>query len=208
MLKLPALNQQEGTFVSLNYQVLPTNVAVSFDGYTLNEIASSLGVVAENTIDYTAKLPKEKGFNGMEFDELGNFFSALGEDNRGYLLENCDIEANGVLDEIDDLPEFNGTVVYRCNPINQFNGYTAQAQQLEKEAVLSGSAQFAAAAKISDGDKIRLEFPQSTQERIFKLDSTLKGTIALVPTYDVGFGGLNEQYRFEKVKIMRVGSES
>lgn len=208
MFKLPALNQQEGTFVSLNYQVLPTNVAVSFEGYTLNEIASSLGVVAENTIDYTAKLPKEKGFNGMEFDALGNFFSTLGEDNRGYLLENCDVEANGVLDEIDDLPEFNGTVVYRCNPVNQFNGYTAQAQQLEKEAVLSGSAQFAAAAKISDGDKIRLEFPQSTQERIFKLDSTLKGTIALVPTYDVGFGGLNEQYRFEKVKIMRVGSES
>lgn len=57
-------------------------------------------------------------------------------------------------------------------------------------------------------DKIRLEFPQSTQERIFKLDPVLKGTIALVPAYDVGFGGLNEQYRFEKVKIMRVGSES
>ena len=66
----------------------------------------------------------------------------------------------------------------------------------------------AAAAKIGDGDKIRLEFPHSTQERIFKLDPTLKGTIALVPAYDVGFGGLNEQYRFEKVKITRMGSES
>jgi NADH-quinone oxidoreductase subunit G len=207
-LGLAPLNSQEGTFVSLNYQVLPTNVAVSYEGYTLNDLASSLGVVAENTIDYTAKLPKEKGFNGSVFDELGNFYSALGEDQRGYLLENRDVRADGKLEEIDDLPEFNGTVVYRCNPVNQFNGYTAQAQQLEKEAVLSGSAQFAAAAKISDGDKIRLEFPQSTQERIFKLDPVLKGTIALVPAYDVGFGGLNEQYRFEKVKIMRVGSES
>ena len=207
-LGLAPLNAQEGTFVSLNYQVLPTNVAVAYEGYTLNDLASSLGVVAENTIDYTAKLPKEKGFNGLAFDELGNFFSVIGEDQRGYLLENRDSIADGKLEEIDDLPEFNGTVVYRCNPINQFNGYTAQAQQLEKEAVLSGSAQFAAAAKISDGDKIRLEFPQSTQERIFKLDPVLKGTIALVPTYDVGFGGLNEQYRFEKVKIMRVGSES
>jgi NADH-quinone oxidoreductase subunit G len=207
-LGLAPLNSQEGTFVSLNYQVLPTNVAVSYEGYTLNDVASFLGVVAENTIDYTAKLPKEKGFNGLAFDELGNFYSTLGEDQRGYLLENRDVIADGKLEEIDDLPEFNGTVVYRCNPVNQFNGYTAQAQQLEKEAVLSGSAQFAAAAKISDGDKIRLEFPQSTQERIFKLDPVLKGTIALVPAYDVGFGGLNEQYRFEKVKIMRVGSES
>jgi NADH-quinone oxidoreductase subunit G len=41
-----------------------------------------------------------------------------------------------VLEEIADLPEFNGTVVYRCNPVNQFNGYTARTSQLEKEATL------------------------------------------------------------------------
>jgi NADH-quinone oxidoreductase subunit G len=167
-----------------------------------------VGIVAKNTIDYTAKLPTSKGFNAISFDELGNFFGAFGEDNRGYILENRDIEANGQLEEIADLPEFNGTVVYRCNPVNQFNGYTARSEQLEKEATLRGSAQFAAAAKIGDGDKIRIEFKTETQERIFKLDSALKGTIALVPTYDVAFGALNEQYRFEKVKIMRMGSES
>lgn len=207
-LKLPALNSQEGTFVSINHQVLPTNVAVAFEGYTLNDLANALGLVAQNTIDYTAMLPVSKGFNGSSFDDLGNFYSALGEDNRGYILENRDMEMNGKLEEIDDLPEFNGTVVYRCNPVNQFNAYTAHAEQLEKEATLRGSAQFAAAAKIGDGDKIRIEFPQGTQERIFKLDSSLKGTIALVPAYDVGFGGLNEKYRFEKVKIMGMGSES
>ncbi len=187
---------------------MPTNVAIGFDGYTLNDIANIFGLVSENTIDYTGKLPTSKGFNGTSFDDLGNFYSALGEDKRGYILENSDVETDGILEEVDDLPEFNGTVVYHCNPVNQFNGYTARTQQLEKEATLRGSAQFAAAAKISDGDKIRLEFPHSTQERIFELDSTLKGTIALVPAYDVGFGGLNEQYRFEKVKIMRMGSES
>jgi NADH-quinone oxidoreductase subunit G len=208
MLTLPSLNSQEGTFVSINHQVLPTNVAVAFDGYTLNDIANTLGLVSQHTIDYTEKLPVYKGFNGRSFDDLGNFYSALGEDNRGYILENSDVEANGILEEVEDLPEFNGTVVYHCNPVNQFNGYTARTQQLEKEATLRGSAQFAAAAKIADGDKIRIEFPHSTQERIFELDSTLKGTIALVPAYDVGFGGLNEQYRFEKVKIMRMGSES
>jgi NADH-quinone oxidoreductase subunit G len=207
-LSLPALNSQEGTFVNMDYQLLPTNVAVSYEGYNLNDLANALGTNAKDTIDYTEKLPSEKGFNGTSFDNLGNFYGAFGEDNRGYFLENRDVMVDGILEEIDDLPEFNGTVVYRSNPVNQFNGYTASASQLEKEATLRGSAQFAAAAKIADGDKIRLEFPQSTQERIFKLDSSLKGTIALVPTYDVGFGNIGEEYRFEKVKIMRMGSES
>lgn len=207
-LLLPSLNSQEGTFVSMNAQVLPTNVAVGFDGYTLNDIANALGLNAQYTIDYTPQLPRDKGFNGTAFDDLGNFYTALGEDQRGYILENNDVEINGALEEIDDLPEFNGTVVYRCNPINQFNGYTAQTEQLEKDATLRGSAQFAAAAKIADGDKIRIEFAKGVQERVFVIDSTLKGTVALVPTYDVALGSLGEQYRFEKVKIMKMGSES
>jgi len=207
-LPLAALNSQEGTFVSINYQVLPTNVAVSYEGYTLNDLASSLGLKSENTIDYTALLPLSKGFEGKSFDDLGNFFGALGEDYRGYMLENRDLEASGELEEIADLPEFNGTVVYRCNPVNQFNGYTARSKQLEKDTTLRGSAQFAAAAKIGDGDKIQIEFKSETQERIFKLDTSLKGTVALVPVYDGAFGALSEQYRFEKVKIMKMGSGS
>lgn len=208
MLPLAALNSQEGTFVSINYQVLPTNVAVAFKGYTLNDLANTLGVKAENTIDYTIELPREKGFERKSFDDLGNFYSALGDDNRGYMLENCDVDTNGQLEEIADLPEFNGTVVYRCNPVNQFNSYTARTSQLEKDTTLRGSAQFAAAAKIGDGDKIQIEFKSETQERIFKLDTSLKGTVALVPAYDEAFGALNEQYRFEKVKIMKMGSGS
>ncbi|MFY9143546.1 2Fe-2S iron-sulfur cluster-binding protein [Sulfuricurvum sp.] len=208
MLKLPALNSQEGTFVSINQQVLPTNVAVAYEGYTLNDIANALDIKAKYTIDYTAQLPVEKGFNGSSFDDLGNFYGPLGEDNRGYILENIDVAISGSLEEIEDLPEFNGTVVYRCNPVNQFNGYTARTSQLEKDTTLRGSAQFAAAAKIADGDKIQIEFAGESQERVFKLDSALKGTIALVPAYDVAYGAMNEQYRFEKVKIMRIGRES
>ncbi|MDD2949681.1 MAG: 2Fe-2S iron-sulfur cluster-binding protein [Sulfuricurvum sp.] len=208
MLKLPSLNSQEGTFVSINHQVLPTNVAVAFYGYTLNDLANALGLKSANTIDYTAQLPVAKGFNGSSFDDLGNFYGPLGEDDRGYILENIDVEIGGSLEEIEDLPEFNGTVVYRCNPVNQFNAYTARTSQLEKEATLSGSAQFAAAAKITDGDKIQIVFAGEMQERIFKLDASLKGTIALVPAYDVAYGAMNEKYRFEKVKIMRMGNES
>lgn len=205
-LPLPALNQQEGTFVSINHQVLPTNVALSFKGATLNDLASALGVAERYTIDYTAKLPVSEGFKGYAFDDLGNFYSSLGEDTRGYILDNVEVEMDGRLEEIEDLPEFNGTVAYRCNPVNQFNGYTAQVSQLEKDESLRGSAQFAAAARIADGERVRIESSGQVEERIFLLDGTLKGTIALIPTYDRTFGELNRGYRFEKVKITRMGS--
>ncbi|MCK9371716.1 MAG: NADH-quinone oxidoreductase subunit G [Sulfuricurvum sp.] len=205
-LPLPALNQQEGTFVSINHQLLPTNVALSFKGATLNDLASAVGVAERYTIDYTAKLPVSEGFKGYPFDDLGNFYSSLGEDTRGYTLDNVEVEMDGRLEDIEDLPEFNGTVAYRCNPVNQFNGYTAQTSQLERDETLRGSAQFASAARIADGEKVRIESSGQIEERIFLLDGTLKGTIALIPTYDRTFGEVNRRYRFEKVKITRMGS--
>jgi len=201
---MPSLNQQEGTFVSINYQLLATNVAVAFEGYCLNDIASALGVKSLNTIDYTVQLPLEKGFKAVEFDALGNFYGALGEDYRGYRLEMKDVLPDGTVEAIDDLPEFNGTVIYQCNPVNQFNAYTARTSQLERDTALRGSAQFAAAARISDGESIMIE--GSDVARVFVLDTTLKGTIALAPTYDTVFGGTHEGYRFEKIKLKRMGS--
>jgi len=201
---LPALNQQEGTFVTLNYQLLSTNVAIAFEGYCLNDIATSLGVKAENTIDYTVQLPKDKGFKAIEFDALGNFYGSLGEDHRGYVLETMDMVMDGVFEEVDDLPEFNGTVVYYSNPVNQFNGYTERTSQLEHDTSLRGSAQFAAAARLSGGELIQIEGTNTV--RIFILDESLKGTIALAPTFDTSFGEFPETYRFEKIKLTKVGS--
>jgi len=203
-MEMPSLNQQEGTFVSLNYQLLATNVAVAFEGYCLNDIASSLGVKSLNTIDYTVQLPLEKGFKAVEFDALGNFYGPLGEDCRGYQLEMKEVIPDKAVEAIDDLPEFNGTVIYQCNPVNQFNAYTARTSQLERDTALRGSAQFAAAARIGDGDSIRIE--GSDVVRVFVLDATLKGTIALAPIYDTAFGGAYESYRFKQIKLTKVGS--
>ena len=201
---LPALNAQEGTFVSLNYHLLPTNVAVAFEGYCLNDIASALGVRASNTIDYTVQLPQEKGFKGIEFDALENFYGALGEDNRGYTLEIIMGDVTAQLEPIADLPEFNGTVVYRCNPINQFNGYTAASSGLEADSALRGSMQFAMAARITQGDSVMIE--GYDEAKVFVLDETLKGTIALLPRYDTAFGDMGTGYRFEKIQLKKVGS--
>ncbi|RLA79514.1 MAG: NADH-quinone oxidoreductase subunit G [Epsilonproteobacteria bacterium] len=205
-LAVPSLNQQEGTFVNIDNKVLPTNVALAFDGYTLNDLAFALGINCgldcKNTIDYTPELKQSSGFKSIEFDDLENFLSSYGDDNRGYLLDEVLCKADGRLEEIDDLPEFNGTIIYHANPVLQFNANTSQAKQLEKDSTLRGSAQFASAAKISDGDRVEISFGSKTIIREFKLDRELKGTIALNPTFDDVVDA--SRYRFEKSKIVRV----
>jgi NADH-quinone oxidoreductase subunit G len=201
-LKVPALNQQEGTVVSIDNRVLPLNAALGFEGYELNDIANALGIKSVNTIDYTQKLPQSAGFKAVEFDALENFLGEFGEDNRGYMLDAVECAMEGELEEIAELPEYNGTVIYHANPVLQFNSFTNVTRQLERDTTLRGSAQFAAAAKISDGDRVEISVNGSTQERVFKLDDELKGTIALNPTFDGGadYGS----YRFLKSKIVRV----
>jgi NADH-quinone oxidoreductase subunit G len=65
-IEVPALNQQEGTFTNIDKKVVNTNVALDFDGYTLNDIANAvLGTEVEHTIDYTKSLPVSKGYRSV-----------------------------------------------------------------------------------------------------------------------------------------------
>ena len=201
-LAAPALNQQEGTFVNIDNRVLPTNVALAFSGYNLNDIANALGITNKNTIDYTQELNKNAGFKPVAFDDLENFLSPLGEERRGYILDEVICSAEGKLEELDDMPEFNGTIIYHCDPVLQFNNYTHKTTQLPKESFLTGSAQFSVAAKISDGDIVEIGYADTKIQRVFRVDSELKGTIALNPTFDISVDA--SRYRFEKSKIKRV----
>ncbi|HFB53507.1 MAG TPA: 4Fe-4S dicluster domain-containing protein [Sulfurimonas autotrophica] len=200
--KVPALNQQEGTVVSIDNRVLPLNAALAFDGYEFNDLAKAFGIESENTIDYTKRLPQERGFKAVEFDSLENFLGEFGEDERGYMLNEVACTMDGQLEEVAELPEYNGTVIYQANPVLQFNSFTNVTRQLERDTTLRGSAQFAAAAKISDGDEVEISLEGTTQKRVFKLDDELKGTIALNPTFDSGYD--YGSYRFLKSKIVRV----
>jgi len=204
-LAVPALNQQEGTFVTIDKRVVPTNVALPFDGYTLCDLLGAVGINHKNTIDCTKELDTELGFKAVEFDDLENFLTDKGEDVRGYLLESVKCKMDGKLDTVDELPEFNGAVVYHVNPVLQFNAYTNKTKQLERDTSLRGSAQFAQAAKISHGDRVEIQYGSNTLTREFKLDDSLKGTVALNPTFDTGIdSGI---YRFQKSKIVRVTNE-
>ncbi|MBU1669257.1 (2Fe-2S)-binding protein [bacterium] len=206
-LDMPAMNQQEGTLTSIDKRVVPTNVAISYGGYVLNDIANALGLNAEYTINYTEQLPLDKGFEATKFDALPNYFDAIGNENRGYLLRAQKASANRKIEEVEELSGLDGVVVYNCNHMDQFTPFTAQCETLKRDAYLLGSGQFATAAKVTDGDTVCYTIDGVKFERVFKIDTSLKGTIALNPTFDMGLSSaLLSSYRFSQVDLERVGS--
>ena len=203
-LDMPALNQQEGTLTSNDKRVVPMNVAQPYGGYVLNDIANALGLDAEYTIEYTKALPRNKGFKEIEFDSLPDYFDTIGTEHRGYLLEECETLVDENLKEVAELDGFDGAVVYTCNPKEQFSAFTNLCDPLKEEAFLVGSSQFAAVTKLSDGESISFTVDGVTFNRVFKIDTSMKGTIALNPTYDMGLSApLVSSYRFSKVEIMQ-----
>ncbi|MBD3840339.1 MAG: (2Fe-2S)-binding protein [Campylobacterales bacterium] len=209
-IEVAALNQQEGTFTNIDKNVVNTNVALAFDGYTLNDIANEvLDNKKEYTVEYTKELPTSKGFKAVEFDSLGNGYDKYGNDRRGYALEDTTCEIlNPLLDQIDSIDTYNGTVIYRCEPLHQFNTNTAKSLKLQTDKSLRGSASFATAAKIKDGDQVSIIYNNKSVVRKFKVDKSIKGTIALCPTFDheLEDGAVTFGYRFKKVQIQKVES--
>ena len=194
-LDMPALNQQEGTFTSVDKRVVPFDAASGFGGYTLNDIANALGVEAKRTVDYTAKLPVMSGYKAVAFDDL---------ENSGYELENVDRKnEDEKLEEVDDIAEFNGTVIYRCNhPLSQFNSDTNKTHQTKGDLVLLGSKQFATAARIKAGAIVRFEMDGKTYQRKLEISEDLKGTIAYNPVFDSTDN--YDEYRYKRVKLEEV----
>ena len=206
-LDMPSFNQQEGTLTAFTKRVVPMNVVLEYGGYILNDIANALGLSAEYTIDYTKELPTEKGFEAVEFDALPDYFDAVGTEHRGYLLKEVEVAVDETLEEPAEIDGFDGTVVYNCNPQEHFSAFTAKSKNLEQNAYLRGSQQFATAAKLADGAKISYTIDGVKFEKVFKIDTSLKGTIALNPTFDMGLSSaLISSYRFNQVEIEKVGS--
>ena len=206
-LQIPSLNQQEGTFSSIDKRVINTNAALNFDGYCLNDIVNEfLEYKVKNTVDYTQELSKYKGFKSCSFDDLKNGYDKYGSDLRGYELSNESIPATSSLCEISDISAYNGSVVYRCEPLHQFNKNTAESLLLQTNKSLRGSSSFAMAAKIKDGDTVDITYDSKITTKKFKIDPSIRGTVALYPTFD---DGLNDDlipvgYRFKQVQIRKV----
>jgi NADH-quinone oxidoreductase subunit G len=207
-LDMPALNQQEGTFTNIDKRVVPTNAALPYYGYVLNDIANACGVESELTVDYTPCLPQEKGFEPLVFDLMPNFFDNGGNELRGYLLRNIDLEAETTLEKLDSVKTVEGDVViYRSNPINQFNQFTNKARQLKADGAVYVSSEFLEQNGLNEGDMVEVKNENGTLEAKLEADLQISGLVAYVPTFDKNLNGnalFGNGYRFSTATIRKV----
>ncbi len=206
-LDMPALNQQEGTFTNIDKRVVPTNAALEYKGYCLNDIANALGVNRELTIDYTKELPQNSGYVPLEFDLMPNFFDNGGNELRGYILEEKEAKESIDFDEISKIEKIEGQLVYKSNPINQFSPFTNKAHQLNEEPSLYVSKEFLESLGVKEGEKVLVEGEKGSIEIKTKVDIQAVGNTPYLPTFDPNLN-LNaifpSKYRFAKVSIKKV----
>jgi NADH-quinone oxidoreductase subunit G len=201
-LDMPTLNQQEGTFTNIDKRVVPTNAGLSYNGYTLNDIANEiLDDKKINTIDYTKEI-----FNHIEFDDLKNEFHNDQTEHRGYIL---DIATTTFKDDIDKITQdkIDGMVVYSANPINQFNEFTAKAKEFEDDIVgLYVSSTLLETLEVKEHDIVEVTTSEATIKLNVRVDNQLAGDISYIPTYDkkIDTKALFKSYRFTNANIKKV----
>jgi len=202
---MPPLNQQEGTFVNIDKNLVPTNAAIQYDGYTLNDIANELlGYKVPHTIDYTQEI-----FKGIAFDDLENHFTNDRVEHRGYAISSVESQIQDVelIDEQTRLEiSEDEYIIYAGNPINQFNDFTAIARLLQKEKVaLYVSASLQEKLNVQDGDSVEVRANSHTIILDIQVDKDLVGEISYVPTFDKRIDTKSLfKNRFEKATIRKV----
>ena len=203
-LDMPSLIQQEGTFTNYDKRVVPTNAAISYDGFELNDIANSLGVKSEFTIDYTPNLGEN--FKNIKFDDLENFYDNGGANHRGYELENqiCQNETSEFeiknLNETLNLKE-NEVQIYKANPIHQFSKFTNAASQLNEVASLIVGSEFLDKFGLNDGEIVTLKKGEFALAISVKFDKNIQGV--LLPYFDekIEFERIFENSRYAVVSV-------
>ncbi|MFR8441324.1 MAG: NADH-quinone oxidoreductase subunit G, partial [Campylobacter sp.] len=157
-LDAPSLVQQEGTFTNYDKRVVPTNAALDYGGYELNDIACALGVCAEHAIGYTSSLGAD--FEPIKFDDLENFYDNGGANHRGYELRNKELAASEEKFEISLSPALNCAegeiLIYEANPLHQFNKFSGASSGLGEAGALYLSPGIAEALGVSAGDVVKI----------------------------------------------------
>lgn len=200
---MPAFNQQEGTVTNLSKRVVPTNAALAYGGYELNILVSALVGAPSETIYWTQKLPPEKGFKGIKFDDLENSYSNDGTENRGYLLEisSKDVDLPSV-DKFDEESVLGGEIVYRCNPERQFNDFTDKSRQIFETFSLYANPE--KAEKL--GDRVEVVFSDKVLTLDVVADDKVSGNIMKIPDFKSAedIYGLFANQRYKTVTIRKV----
>ncbi|MDT8337729.1 MAG: NADH-quinone oxidoreductase subunit G [Sulfurimonas sp.] len=206
-LDMPAINQQEGTLTSINKRVNPTNAAIGYNGYELNDIANALGLKAELVIEYTKMLPLESGFRAEEFDNLPNHYDNDGTEHRGYLLENIATAKSG--DESVALfnnEKMQGSLIYLANPVRQFTPFTYKTTNLDEVSGVYMSEEFLSGSDFNEGDTVRVKSASGEIVANIVSDNKISGDIVLLPTFDskLNSEALFSSYRFATASIEKV----
>ena len=202
-LDMPALNQQEGTLCNIGKRVLPTNAAVEYNGYELNDLMNVLVDAPELTIDWTKILPTDRGFKTVAFDSLPNTFENDGTDNRGYTLETSNVETElPEVKKFDENAVLEGDIAYRCNPARQFNDFTDKSHEIFETFALYASVEKAE----SLGDKVEVVFEKGSITLDVVADAKMTGDIVKVPDYRAAEGvyDLFGEERYTNVTLRKV----
>jgi len=206
-LDMPAINQQEGTLTSINKRVNPTNPALSYGGYELNDIANELGFNTQNVIDYTSSLPTKVGFKAKKFDDLPNHYENNGDEIRGYLLDNISVEVSSD-ESVSKFKEerLEGSIIYLANPVRQFTEFTNKTTNLDEVSGIYMSEEFLSKSDLNEGDSVKVK--NENGELIVNIvsDNKIAGDIAILPTFDskINSEALFSSYRFATASIQKV----
>ncbi len=179
-LDMPALNQQEGTLTALDKRVVPTNAALPYEGYELNDLLGAVVGAPQETVDWTERLPQEKGYKDIAFDALSNHYDSDGSDNRGYRLESIRCEV--IMDEV-EIPKtyspLEGEIAIRLNPGRQFSDFTDKAHQIFEPFALYASP--AKAAMLGERVEVALGDRRLTLSVV--ADDKMGGEIVAIPDF-------------------------
>jgi NADH-quinone oxidoreductase subunit G len=202
-LDIPAMNQQEGTLTNMNKRVTPTNSALDYLGYELNDLMVALGVGEELTIDWTPHLASKRGFISVNFDDLPNGYTNSGEENRGYALRNLGRRSGkNEPAPFDDSTILEGEIAYRCNPQRQFNDFTNKAHQIFESFSLYASSSRAEAL----GRRVEVSFDGESRLFDVVVDDRMDGDIVSIPDFKSAddIYGLFGNRRYKTVTIREV----
>jgi NADH-quinone oxidoreductase subunit G len=207
-LDMPAINQQEGTLTSINKRVNPTNAALSYGGYALNDIANALGLNAQNTIDYTKELPVSKGFKAESFDNLPDYYTNSGEEIRGYSLETKSVSviSDESVTKIDESVALENDIIYLANPVRQFTDFTKKTTNLDEVSGVYMSEEALGNSELNEGDTVVVKTTNGELTANIVSDNKIAGNIVILPTFDSNLNSeaLVDGYRFATASIQKV----
>ncbi|MCV3414292.1 NADH-quinone oxidoreductase subunit G [Campylobacter lari] len=197
-----ALNQQEGSFVNYDKRLVPTNAALEFKGYFLNDLANALGFDEEFTINYTKFLPQNKGFRAIEFDELENYYDNGGANYRGYELDFSNLKLEKKEFSPQKIDENNGNLnLYFANPIHQFSKLSNKA--FNEVGALFLSPDLMQKFNLKDDDSVILKAKHAQIALSVKTDENLENG-AYLGDYD---SKLNTQDLFKGLRYIKIDLE-